>query len=90
MVKALLQAYLIYKYSAFNLCLTGHAQKRYRLTKALSYLTNSNHNKILISTMVDINDLQGTYEQVSAHHQMDTEKTIEDSIAAEENGGFES
>ena len=89
-VKALLQAYLIYKYSAFNLCLTGNAKQRDQLSRALSYLPNSSHPKILLSTLVDINDLQGTYEQVSAHQHIDTEKTIEDAMAGEEQNGFES
>lgn len=70
LIKALIQSFLIYKYSKYNLCLTGNNKTRANLTKALAYLLQSNYIKILISTMIDINDLLGTYEQVSANEQM--------------------
>ena len=43
------------------------------MAKALAYLLNHNFVKILISTMIDINDLLGTYEQISATQAMDVE-----------------
>lgn len=41
------------------------------MIKALSYFLNLNLVKILISTMVDINDLLGAYEQIAEDEKMD-------------------
>lgn len=43
------------------------------MAKSLAYLLNHNFVKILISTMIDINDLLGKYEQISANQTMDIE-----------------
>ncbi len=56
---------MIYRYSKFSICLIGDSKLRMNLTKALSYLLSKNLSKILISTMVDIGDLLGAYEQIS-------------------------
>ena len=65
MIKTLLYAFLIYRYSRFNLCLVGRSRSRSNLSRALSYLLRSHYVKLLISTMLDLNDLLGTYEQVT-------------------------
>lgn len=44
--------------------------------KALGYLLNKNVVPILISTMLDINDLLGTYEQLSVEEEMLAEKGL--------------
>lgn len=73
LVKSLLSAYLIYKYSKYNLCVVGPSKSRSNFTQALNYLFRTNYIKILISTMIDINDLLGTYEQISANQEMEVE-----------------
>lgn len=84
LVKSLLCAYLIYKYSKFNLCVVGGSKARANFTKALTYLFRSNYVKILISTMIDINDLLGTYEQISANQDMEIEADLYSSVFSQE------
>lgn len=45
----------------------GKAELRANVIRGLNYLLNKNLIKIIISTMVDINDLLGTYEQIADH-----------------------
>ena len=67
LIKARLTAYLVYKFSSFSLCLLGEARVRQNLVQSLNYLLKKNLVKILISTMIDINDLMGTYEQIGVN-----------------------
>lgn len=95
MVKTLLYAYLVYRYSRFNLCLVGRGRSRSNLSRALSYLLHSHYAKLLISTMLDINDLLGTYEQVTEGQKegpMEEEGLLGalSVLAAQESQGFES
>jgi len=52
---------MIYKYTSFSICLVGSSRLRSSLVKALAYLINKRVAPVLISTMLDINDLLGTY-----------------------------
>ena len=84
LVKSLLSAFLIYKYSKYNLCVVGGSKARSNFTKALTYLFRSNYVKILISTMIDINDLLGTYEQISANQEMEIETDMYTDVFSQE------
>jgi hypothetical protein len=69
LIKIVIQSYLVYKYSTFSLCLVGESEARVSVIKALGYLLSKNIVSILISTMLDINDLLGTYEQISTEEE---------------------
>jgi hypothetical protein len=66
-IKKLLISFLIHKFSTFSLCFVGKAELRANIVNGLNCLLNKNLIKIIISTMVDINDLLGTYEQIADH-----------------------
>jgi hypothetical protein len=60
-VEAIIKLYLILKKSKFSLCLVGKSEIRSKLVEALQYLIKKKAVKILVSTMIDINDLLGSY-----------------------------
>ena len=56
---------VIYGLSGFSACLVGNCQKRDEMVEILAYLLDKKTTKIILSTMTDMNDLLGTYEQVT-------------------------
>ena len=84
LVKTVIMAYLVFKYSNFSLCLVGQRSIRLAVVKAMAYLLNRNTVNILISTMLDINDLLGTYEQVTDSEAMEVEQSMFEKIFARE------
>jgi hypothetical protein len=87
LIKSVITLYLIYKFSNYNICLIGDSSTRFNLVKALNYILNLNLVKILISTMIDINDLLGTFEQISDNDSIDAEKSLSEFICSQDLGG---
>jgi hypothetical protein len=80
LVKIVIAAYLTIKYSSFSICLVGESKLRLSIVRALAYLLEKNAVPILISTMLDLNDLLGTYEQMAEGKTMAGEKSLFDSL----------
>lgn len=56
---------IIYQLSQFSTCLIGNCKKRDQIVEVLGYLLNKKITKIILSTMTDMNDLLGSYEQIT-------------------------
>jgi midasin (ATPase involved in ribosome maturation) len=57
--------YTVYKCSNFSICIAGTSHERTCIAKTLSYLTGKKLVRILLSTMTDMSDLLGSYEQIA-------------------------
>ena len=56
---------IIYSLSKFSACLIGNCRKRDETVEILATILDKKIIKIILSTMTDMNDLLGSYEQIT-------------------------
>jgi midasin (ATPase involved in ribosome maturation) len=56
---------IVYSQSRFSVCLVGKTNKRDKMVNGIATIYGKRVVKIILSTMTDMNDLLGSYEQIS-------------------------
>lgn len=64
-IKVLMKMYVILTKTTFSICIVGNPVPRSHLVQGLAQCLGKRTKRILLSTMTEIGDLLGSYEQVS-------------------------
>ncbi len=59
-----INSYITLNYSKFSVCLIGNVSNRENMVQMMGYLLGKSVVKVILSTMTDMADLLGSYEQV--------------------------
>lgn len=59
-----INSYITLNYSKFSVCLIGSVSNRENMVHMMGYLLGKTVVKVILSTMTDMADLLGSYEQV--------------------------
>lgn len=59
-----INSYITLNYSKFSVCLIGNVSNRENMVHMMGYLLGKSVVKVILSTMTDMADLLGSYEQV--------------------------
>lgn len=63
-IKSLVNSFTILNSSVFSVCLIGNMQERDAIANSLGYLMHRKMVKVILSTMTDMAELLGSYEQL--------------------------
>ena len=77
-VEVLVNAHTTLSKTSFSICLIGDANTRDNMAGAIAYLQKKSVTKVILSTMTDMADLLGSYEQVYSDSRDDEDEEVEE------------